>query len=276
MMSKEDTKASATLILQHLSTAAIPMDVQVVAETGSTNTDLLEVLQDLTQPTCRIAELQTSGRGRAGRQWRTLPDTSLTFSVAWPMLRKNQALSGLTLAIGVCMVDALRALGVPTDLKWPNDILRDGAKLVGILVESAKQISTSTTWVVVGVGINMNIPVAFETALDRTIANAPELAAMDRNVLFAKLLAHIAQALVQFDQHGFVPFMARWNQYHAYGDQPVVLMHQGEIKAEGIAKGIDEEGRFLMQTSSGITRVAVGDISLRLQKEVKGKHAITH
>ena len=236
--------------------------IEVVAETGSTNADLLSRLNELTRPLLRVALHQTAGRGRAGRSWQSVPGGMLMFSLAWPMARAAHELMGFPLAVGVAIAEALHALDLPVQLKWPNDILRDGKKLAGVLIESAAN-KEGGTWIVAGIGLNLQLPDTFEASLGRAVADAPWLARMDRNVLLARLLNALAKAFGQFDQYGFSAFQARWNTLHAYANQEVRILDHGQILQQGIATGVDVSGRLLLQTPAGQIPVLAGDVSLR-------------
>lgn len=276
MMNKVDTITNAELVSNYLQQKDIQIDVQSVVETGSTNTDLVTALPDLVRPVVRIAEIQTAGKGRAGRKWQTPSKAGMAMSIAYPVVQQHQALSSLSLAIGVALVETFRALGIEVEIKWPNDVLRHGDKLAGILIEAAKHPVSGKNWVVVGVGINLDLPTTFQTTMGRSFANASELLNKHREEVYAEFITHIVKAIKQFNIGGFSSFYSRWNQYHAYQDKHVVLLHQNVVQKEGIAMGVDENGMFLMQTSNGIERIAVGDISLRLHEAVKGDHAITY
>jgi BirA family biotin operon repressor/biotin-[acetyl-CoA-carboxylase] ligase len=142
--------------------------VEVVAETGSTNADLLARAPRLTRNTALIALRQSAGRGRAGRSWLS-GDDSLTFSLAWKFERPLHALAGLPLAVGVALAETLGRLDVPVQLKWPNDLLKDGAKLAGVLIET-QQAPAGSLWAVVGVGINLLLPDELEQRIERPAA----------------------------------------------------------------------------------------------------------
>lgn len=249
-----------------LSRAGAGIAVEVVAETGSTNADLLARAARLAGPVLLVAEHQTAGRGRAGRSWLSSGDHSLTFSLAWKFAGGLQQLSGLPLAVGVALGDALGGLGVQVQLKWPNDVLKDGDKLAGILIEtqSAPADGGGGTWAVIGIGLNLIMPDDLEALLGRSAAGAPWLARMERDVLMAALLDALAEALRLFARQGFAAFSARWNLRHAWQGRPVVILDNGRVLQEGLAAGVDDAGRLLLDTAEGRSTVLAGDVSLRL------------
>ena len=239
--------------------------VEVVPETGSTNADLLARAAQLAEPVLLVAEHQTAGRGRAGRSWLSSSKNSLTFSLAWKFEGGPQMLSGLPLAVGVALGDALGRLGVQVQLKWPNDVLKDGDKLAGILIET-QSAPGGGTWAVIGVGLNLIMPDDVEALLGRSAAGAPWLARMDRDVLVAALLDALADALRLFAQQGFGAFSARWNLRHAWQGRTVVILDDGKLLQEGLAAGVDDAGRLLLDTAEGRTTVLAGDVSLRVKE----------
>jgi BirA family biotin operon repressor/biotin-[acetyl-CoA-carboxylase] ligase len=261
---------SADAIAQHLATSASHVAIEVVATTGSTNADLLArvpgVSADLPLrgPVLRIAEEQTAGRGRAGRPWLSAPGASLTFSLAWPFRSPLHRLVGLPLAVGVALAETLAQLSVPVQLKWPNDVLKDGAKLAGILVETQSS-PDGTVWAVIGCGLNLLMPDELEAAIGRSdISSAPWLARMDRNALMGLLLSRLSAVLSEYDDTGFAAFTERWNALQAWRGQPVNILDQGSLQQQGLAAGVDEQGRLLLDTPSGRVAVLSGDVSLRL------------
>jgi BirA family biotin operon repressor/biotin-[acetyl-CoA-carboxylase] ligase len=242
---------------------AANVDVEVVAHTGSTNADLLSRATQLVRPTLLIAEHQSAGRGRAGRSWLSAAGDSLTFSLAWKFAGAPQSLLGLPLATGVALAEAVAAQGVPVRLKWPNDVLKDGAKLAGILIETRGALDGGT-WAVIGIGLNLLMPDEMEQRIGRTVASAPWLARMDRDVLMAALLAALAGAMKQFEAEGFGAFRARWDGLHAWRGQPVAIIDAGAAVQQGVAVGVDDSGRLLLDTDAGRVAVMAGDVSLRL------------
>ena len=255
--------------------AAATVAIDVVDTTGSTNADLLARVAAassaaLTRPTLLVARRQTAGRGRAGRTW--LSDAgSLTFSLAWRFEQPLAALVGLPLAIGVAVAEVLNARAAGAQLKWPNDVLVDGAKLAGILLETAgvPTLLQPQTWAVIGVGINIcEAPVNGAPALlPIGAAPAATLTAMDRNLLLARLLDAFCTTLDTFGRSGLAPFVARWNALHAHAGRMVNILERGAVVQSGRALGIDAMGRLLLESGSGMVAVLAGDVSLRLAEE---------
>ena len=256
---------NAAAIGGHCAQCASHVAIVVVAETGSTNADLLAQVQAgaLAGPALLVAHSQTAGRGRAGRSWLSKPGATLMFSLAWRFKSPLQRLVGLPLAAGVALAEALQALGVPVQLKWPNDILKDGAKLAGILVETQTG-PDGAVWAVTGAGINLLMPDSLEADIGREVAAAPWLAQMDRNALMGALLNRLSAALAEFDDTGFAAFAERWNRLQAWRGQAVRILDQGRVLHEGLMAGVDDSGRLLLQSGDGLVPVVSGDVSLRL------------
>ncbi|MDB5907451.1 MAG: Biotin--[acetyl-CoA-carboxylase] ligase [Massilia sp.] len=246
--------------------AKAAVDVELVRETGSTNADLMARAAQLARPTLLIAEHQIAGRGRAGRSWLSAPGDSLTFSLAWKFTGSPQGLLGLPLAVGVALAEALVALGVPVQLKWPNDLLKEGGKLAGILIET-QGTADGATWAVIGIGLNLAMPGELEARIGRSVATAPWLARMDRDQLMAALLDKLASAMDEFSGSGFGAFRARWDALHAWHGRPVAILDQGAVLQQGLAVGADDSGRLLLDTAQGRIAVLAGDVSLRLKED---------
>lgn len=266
-----DISLSQSRIAALRQASAQQVAVEVVAETGSTNADLLARLDQLSSPLLLVAESQTAGRGRAGRNWHSVPGGALTFSLAWRFALPIQGLLGLPLAVGVALAEALALLDVRVGLKWPNDVLKDGNKLAGILVETvavpaSRPGGQGGTWAVIGIGLNLSVPDQLEAQIGRAVADAPWLARLDRNLLLAALLNALTESLEQFESGGFAAFMARWNALHAFAGQTVAILDRGQVVQQGVAVGVDAIGRLLLDTAAGRVAVLAGDVSLRLKE----------
>jgi BirA family transcriptional regulator, biotin operon repressor / biotin---[acetyl-CoA-carboxylase] ligase len=248
--------------------AAQGIAVRVIEQTGSTNADLLAELPELAGPTLLVARTQTAGRGRAGRNWYSAAGSSLTFSLAWKFGRPVHALMGLPLAAGVALANALATFNVEVALKWPNDVLFEGKKLAGILIESASANhgSPEVSWAVIGIGINIRLDAQAMREIGTPVASVAWLAEVDQDMLLANVISSLAEMLVQFEHEGLVAFAPHWNRLHAYRGQAVRILDNGHLLHEGIAVGVDEVGRFLLDGAHGRVAVMAGDVSLRLRE----------
>ncbi|MFT5963182.1 MAG: BirA family biotin operon repressor/biotin-[acetyl-CoA-carboxylase] ligase [Burkholderiaceae bacterium] len=258
---------SPTRIAAALQIAVAGLTIEAVAETGSTNADLLARLDGLHGPVLLVADHQNAGRGRAGRTWHSECGASLTFSLAWPVQVPLQALVGLPLAIGVALAEVLAGQGIAVQLKWPNDVLADGSKLAGILIETAvDRQSGGRLWAVIGIGINLTDNAVLAARIGQPVAALTDASVIDRDQLLAALLGHLCLTLQEFEEGGFAVFAARWNALHLHRGQSVRIIDQGQTVVEGIAVGVDAQGRLLLDTPEGRRSVVAGDVSLRAVK----------
>ncbi|WP_068319727.1 biotin--[acetyl-CoA-carboxylase] ligase [Polynucleobacter yangtzensis] len=251
-----------------------------VIETRSTNDDLLGRWRagELIDPVARIAHKQTAGKGRAGRSWLANPEDSLCFSLAFPFKRTPAELSGLSLLVGLAVISGiaqacdlneskLHELGLR--LKWPNDLLLNNAKLAGILIEGGQAKAGDSTWMIIGVGINLRNAEKIEASLDSGL-KASSLSQItdslpDVEYLWLKLIASLEQHLTKFDLHGFKPCMESWMKWDAYRDQAVCISGAGKDAIYGVTKGVDESGALLLQKENKTIAIHAGDVSLRIQ-----------
>lgn len=250
-----DRPLAVAAIAAGLGPLATRFDVDVVVECDSTNTLLLARADRAPSGTVLVAERQTAGRGRMGRQWHAERGASLTFSFLH-RLPQGVAPSGLSLAIGVAIAEALRDLGIDgVALKWPNDILRDGRKLGGILIELAASVA------VIGVGLNLRLPADLP---DDVKAGAAALGRdIDRNELLARLLISLQEVLELFGRGGFAALRERWLALNAYTDAPVRILAEFSPTLDGRCVGVDTDGALLLETTDGVRRIISGDVSLR-------------
>lgn len=239
--------------------------VHYFASIPSTNSYLLdESRKGAPHRTVAIAEWQTQGRGRRGRTWLAPLGNGLAFSLLWRSGRPAAELSGLSLAVGVALVGALRGLGLMrAEVKWPNDIVVDGQKLAGVLIElSGDMLGPSAA--VIGVGINLQGGDELSQTVGQAVTDlSTHLGHVNRNEVFMALLMALDEVLARFEHAGFAAFREAWNMCHAYHERTVdVLTGQGE-RIAGVAKGVDELGALLLDTREGLQRFHSGDVSLR-------------
>lgn len=239
--------------------ATCRFDIDVLAECGSTNAELLaRGASGAPSGTVVAAEGQTAGRGRMGRNWIASPGDSLAFSLLWRFPDRTD-LGGLSLAVGVAVARALENVGASgTVLKWPNDVLKDGRKLGGILIELQ-----SATTAVIGIGLNLRLPPAMPDEVRATAAALDN--DVDPNRLLAALLAELLTVLDAFAVTGFAAVRDEWLARHAWAGRPVRVLAPHAAPLEGICAGIDIDGALLLETAAGVQRILSGDVSLRLQ-----------
>jgi BirA family biotin operon repressor/biotin-[acetyl-CoA-carboxylase] ligase len=250
--------------------------IEVVPTIDSTNSELMRRARaGQTEPVLLIAAEQTAGRGRMGKVWQSQVGDSLTFSLGLPLAPASWA--GLSLAVGVSVADSLaKQLAAhpaanttthPVQLKWPNDVWLGGAKLAGILVETAH--TGGNRCVVVGVGINLQPPTLSQLPSDTASAgqwpgvlptglrqHAPDLDATQ--VLHAVATALLNDVLA-FETLGFEAFAQRFAQRDALRDQALVLSDG----TQGTGCGVDDDGALLVLTASGMKTVNSAEVSVR-------------
>jgi BirA family biotin operon repressor/biotin-[acetyl-CoA-carboxylase] ligase len=212
-----------------------------------------------------VAEQQTAGRGRRGRDWISPYASNLYLSLVWEFARGAAALEGLSLAVGVTVTEALARCAV-TDLKlkWPNDILHEGSKLGGILIEMVGD-ATGSCKAVIGIGINVNMPESAVGAIDQNWTDISRItpATPDRNELLAALLEEVLPMLPAFEQKGFAAWRERWSERDAFAGCPVVV-HSGPRQVAGIAQGVNDSGALLLGVGDEVQEIHGGEVSLRL------------
>jgi BirA family biotin operon repressor/biotin-[acetyl-CoA-carboxylase] ligase len=266
--------ASIAAISAKLGAAARRFDIDVLPSCDSTNAVLLSRAEaGAPSGTVVIAEEQTAGRGRRGRSWFASPGDSLTFSLLWRFV-PGTAPAGLSLAVGVAVARALATVGagspcVPgtslreqvTALKWPNDILRNGRKLGGILVELVPGAPHAA---VIGIGINLRLPAGMPNELRAaSAALSANGDAPDASDLYAALLAELLSTLETFAVTGFAAIRPEWMARHAFQDAHVILSTDFGPPREGICRGVDTDGALLLEVDGRTERILSGEVSLR-------------
>ena len=240
--------------------AAETLTVAVAERIDSTNSQLMQhaTSSDL-HGLVLAAELQTAGRGRLGRRWQARLGVGLTFSLLWRFDKGLAGLAGLSLAVGVALARALRTLGAPVMLKWPNDVLLGGKKLAGILIELSGE-AMGPAAVVIGIGLNLQSP----GEVDQPVAALDQAGVrVGRNALLAALLNELQQVLDAFARQGFAAVREEWLALSAHRDSPVRLSFSHGEPIEGIARGVADDGALEVETATGMQRFHVGEVSLR-------------
>lgn len=260
------TWLDAGLVRAALKTPEI-FHIEIVESATSSNSMLLQrAAQGLPSGSVLAAEWQSAGRGRLGRPWHSGLGNALTFSLLWRFESGLSALSGLSLAVGIAMMRALRKAGASTvGLKWPNDILDEQrGKLAGILIEAQGDMLGPSV-VVIGIGLNIKLPPSVSqhinqpvSALAQVVTELPE-----RNRLLALLLQELAEMLATFTAQGFAPLRAEWESYHVYQNRQVKMLLPDGTQVAGIVRGVTDEGALRVATQQGMQIFNAGEISLR-------------
>jgi BirA family biotin operon repressor/biotin-[acetyl-CoA-carboxylase] ligase len=213
-----------------------------------------------------IAEMQSAGRGRRNRRWVSPFAAGLPLSLLWRSAIGAADLGGLSLAAGVAVIRGLRAFDIHrVGLKWPNDVLVDGAKLAGILIDVIGE-STGPCSVIIGIGVNVAMPEMAAAEIDQHWTDLYTLTGregLSRNRLAAAILDRTLEALEVFEHSGLQPFLEEWHRHDVIQGREVSLHLPNEV-IRGRACGVDSGGALLLDTAAGPRRFASGEVSLRV------------
>lgn len=239
--------------------------LNLITSTSSTNSDAAaDPPAHSGRARAWLAEHQSAGRGRRGRDWIGGFGDNIALSLAWRFDMPMSALSALSLAAGVAVAETLHDLGVRGHaLKWPNDVLADGRKLAGILVEVAGEAGGPAT-AIVGIGINRRLTPRSARSVDQPWTDLTALGAdaVSRNVLAGKLVDHLIDACRLFSEQGIAPFRARWQAFDSMLGR-VVRVHSSQRFIDGVYVGIADSGALILETRQGRSEHHAGEVSLR-------------
>ena len=215
-----------------------------------------------------VAEAQSTGKGRLSRGWFSPKQKGIWFSVVLRPSFLPQEAPKCTLLAAVAVARAMRRLGFEVGIKWPNDILYGGKKLVGILTEMSAEMER-INFVVIGTGINVNL--SPEDFPDEVKDIATSLAMVkgepvSRAALFAEVLDAMDALYIEAEANGFGAALDEWRRYSVTLGQEVNVIGVKET-FEGTAADIDEDGALLIDTAEGRRRVLAGDVSIRPRKQ---------
>jgi len=230
---------------------------------SSTNDHLMKLDGPIHGRLC-VADYQTRGKGRLGRQWQSSRGQNLMFSLGWaPQDRPGPQLS---LVVGLAIAEALQAAGLPeVALKWPNDVLYKGEKLAGILIES--KILGSCVEFVIGVGLNIAQQAEDLAAVDNAWADlsGTPVAGLSRQDWLLAILLKLDARLAQFQQQGFAGLCDDWQSYHLYQGKELSYMRDDQ-QYIGRVVGLSEGGGLQLEADGRVVTVLSGEVNtLRLQ-----------
>ncbi len=241
-------------------------ELSVAYKVDSTNQQLRDDFHH--QKVC-LAEMQSSGRGRRGRSWFSPPAANIYLSLGWHFNSAVAELSGLSLVVGMKLVEALQPYAKGRlAVKWPNDIYLDDRKLAGVLVESVPRGEIQTE-IIIGIGVNVSMQSAKPLDQPWTYLSRNQ-DRLDRNLLVATMLDtlfdFLADDTLAAGQLIDTYIQQHWADYDVLKGRSVSVIN-GEQELLGVAAGIDEHYNFLLQTADGLRAFCSGDVSLRLARE---------
>lgn len=239
--------------------------LNIEASLDSTNSALQRLPLAQQHATAILAEFQSAGRGRRGRQWHSPHGRNLYLSLGWKFKKSLAELGCLSLVLALSVVQSLARAGLKGHrVKWPNDLLLDGRKLCGCLVE-VKGDAKGPCYAVFGVGINVHMPESEVTnEIDQPWTDLhSQLPACSRNDLAALLLEELIKQLVLFTEQGFTPFRDLWAQVDGLNGR-IVNVYSGSSSLQGTARGIDDQGALLLDTGTEVLSLHVGEVSVKI------------
>ncbi|WP_062357546.1 bifunctional biotin--[acetyl-CoA-carboxylase] ligase/biotin operon repressor BirA [Pseudoxanthomonas mexicana] len=250
-------------VLQAATTAELS-SLEVAWSLDSTNSELLRRQAPERGTDVLLAEQQTGGRGRRGRQWASPIASNLYLSLSRQFSGGLARLGGLSLVVGVAVAEALRRAGYEAvGVKWPNDLLAHGHKLGGILVEGGGE-HGGPVRAVIGIGLNVRMPSPVAATIDQAWTDLGALAgnAPSRNLLASQMLDALLPALEDFDRDGLSVFLARYAALDVLAGR-VVTVHGPQGDEHGIADGIGADGALRVKVGQAMRHVHAGEVSVR-------------
>lgn len=254
ILSRPD-RISEDEIKHHLNTKQLGQRIRYFESVTSTQEIAHRVAleEDASEGEIIIAEEQLNGKGRLGRTWYSPKGTGIWMSIILrPQIPPHHA-PQLTLLAAVSVVNAIqRVTGIHADIKWPNDILVNGKKVVGILTELQAEADRVKT-VIIGLGINVNTEQSFFPTILREKASSLRIEngnKVNRAILVRAILEEMEKLYYSYLDEGFLVIKTLWEGFAAsIGKTITARTLKGELV--GVAKGITDEGSLLLETSDG-------------------------
>lgn len=241
-----------------------PSDIEFIPVIASTNDYLKGQTAPLTKPHICLSEQQLQGRGRFNRVWCSPFGENIYLSIKSHLGIPFTLLSGFSLSISLAIVRALSSYGFMKELfqlKWPNDVLVQGHKLAGVLIELSGE-AGSDVEAIIGIGVNINM-ICAEIENNWSSLCHYSLEPIDRNLLVAHLISETFSTIAQFKLEGFSPFYQLWQQHDPLKGKLIELSFYNS-KIQGICLGIDDNGNILLKHNDAtIKSYSAGEVSFK-------------
>ncbi|WPN97773.1 bifunctional biotin--[acetyl-CoA-carboxylase] ligase/biotin operon repressor BirA [Pseudomonas sp. MUP55] len=249
------------------SAPSLQWPVYIYDSIDSTNAEALRLV-GIAQaaPFLVLAEQQVAGRGRRGRKWVSPFAQNIYYSLVLRIEDGLRQLEGLSLVVGLAVIQALRESGVQDAvLKWPNDVLVGQKKIAGILLELVGD-PADICHVVIGIGVNVNMQKADEVDQQWTSVQLETGAAADRNALVAQVGLQLQRYLDRHKASGFAALQEEWERNHAWQGRAVSLI-AGVNCVDGVVLGVDRQGALRLSVDGVEKAYSGGELSLRLRDD---------
>lgn len=255
---------STASIEQALGDAAPVILERIVTSTNDLMRERLQAGHAYQAGEVLLAEAQTAGRGRRGKQWYSPFATNLYLSMYWPLKQGMSAAMGMSIVVGTLLAQAIREAGVKAvALKWPNDVLVDNKKIAGILIDLEGQ-AIDDAHAIIGVGVNLSMPDWLASPIDQAWTDLQSClpTKLNRNAWVADLIQRLREGLDEFEKQGLAPFIEHWLQFDDLFDRNVTLK-MGSHAIHGKAKGIADDGALCVEVDGQLKHFHAGEVSLR-------------
>jgi BirA family biotin operon repressor/biotin-[acetyl-CoA-carboxylase] ligase len=267
-MNKTINRLSESLIRQQFNSHNThePIQFKLFEHVESTQ-DFLKCQPPAAGVTVCCAEQQSKGRGRFGRSWHSPSGENIYCSIRLVLNCNMSQLSALSLVTSISIVSALHSLGLACSLliKWPNDILWQGKKLSGNLIELISTSDTQTD-LVIGVGINVNSDLSLQQHVDKPCCSLLDITGQRqmREPIIGQIIHHLLMDTERLVSQGFPSFLTQWQALDALFKQSIEVFTTPITTIKGIANGVDNTGRLILIDDAGhVHYLSSGETSLQ-------------
>lgn len=256
-------------IIRNLKGELIGKQVHFLQEVESTNTLAKREAASNPEGTIFLAEAQTGGRGRLGRNWNSQLGKGIWCSVLLKPNLRPVAASQFPLITAVAITEALHTLGVDARIKWPNDLLINGKKVCGILTEMGAEMD-KINYLVIGFGLNVKHQLSDFPEEIQSIATSLEIALgqkLDRVQILTQILYQLEKRYLQFLKEGFDPICQLWKEYTCTLGKEIKVSQWNQPSLHGKALDLNSDGTLLLELADGqVITVQSGEIQLSPNK----------